>query len=438
MKLHLFDAGSGDGLLIESAGGRRVLVDGGKNQSSWTEHLEPTLARLHADGHALDAVYVSHIDADHIGGVLRLMRNLLAWKVVEAHADRADQVGTPEALRPPEIGGIWHNAFGDLITRNRGRIEQLLTATAPDLLASSVPELMAAGRAMADIAVSIPEALEVSQIADLGPVEIPKNDPAGGKLMMAGDTDPFPVGDLHFTVIGPTRSNLRELRQGWDNWLRDSDNRAKTRAIRAELRDRIESFAAGAAGPDPFDLSDWNGIPDLDGVTVPNTASLMFLVREGDQGPRLLLTGDSHHDLIYDNLADLGLLDDQGAIHVEVLKVPHHGSEHNVSERFVRHVTADHYVFCGNGGHNNPDPSVIDLYFRSRRGEGTERAVTAAGQDPTRPFSFWFSTNSGQISGPVSRANFERVEAQVAALVGSTTGFQAHFNQASTTTLTLP
>ena len=39
--------------------------------------------------------------------------------------------------------------------------------------------------------------------------------------------------------------------------------------------------------------------------------------------------------------------DAAGRIHVDVLKVQHHGATANVDDAFVRAVTADHYVFCG-------------------------------------------------------------------------------------------
>jgi hypothetical protein len=46
---------------------------------------------------------------------------------------------------------------------------------------------------------------------------------------------------------------------------------------------------------------------------------------------------------------------------VDVLKIQHHGSENNLDEQFARTVSADHYVFCGNGSHGNPETDVIDL-----------------------------------------------------------------------------
>ena len=40
----------------------------------------------------------------------------------------------------------------------------------------------------------------------------------------------------------------------------------------------------------------------------------------------------------------LGLLNGKKAIHVDVLKIQHHGSEHNMTEEFAKTVTADNYL----------------------------------------------------------------------------------------------
>ncbi len=57
-----------------------------------------------------------------------------------------------------------------------------------------------------------------------------------------------------------------------------------------------------------------------------------------------------------------------------MLKVPHHGSEHNTSLAFAKAITADKYVFCGNGAHQNPDLDVVKAYINSRIGTASQRS----------------------------------------------------------------
>jgi beta-lactamase superfamily II metal-dependent hydrolase len=96
-------------------------------------------------------------------------------------------------------------------------------------------------------------------------------------------------------------------------------------------------------------------------VTTPNLASLMFLAEE--QGQKILLTGDGHWEDIIKGLEHHQAFDGNDKLHVDVLKVQHHGAEHNIAKGFCERVTADRYVFCGNGEHANPDLDVLDLIF---------------------------------------------------------------------------
>ena len=85
----------------------------------------------------------------------------------------------------------------------------------------------------------------------------------------------------------------------------------------------------------------------------------------------LLLTGDARGDQIVDGLKRAGRLNG-GTFEVDVLKVPHHGSENNIDSNFVETVIARDYVFCGNGSSGNPNIEVIGLMFRRRLAASSE------------------------------------------------------------------
>lgn len=113
------------------------------------------------------------------------------------------------------------------------------------------------------------------------------------------------------------------------------------------------------------------------GVTTPNSASIILLVEEA--GRTLLLSGDAAEDEILDGLTAAGHLTDSQPFWCDVVKVQHHGSEHNLSTRFARSVLAGHYVFSADGAHANPNPSVVRTLVETR-----------AQVDP-RPFTVWFT-----------------------------------------------
>jgi beta-lactamase superfamily II metal-dependent hydrolase len=98
-------------------------------------------------------------------------------------------------------------------------------------------------------------------------------------------------------------------------------------------------------------------------VTPPNLASLTLLVEEASES--ILLTGDARGDQIIDGLQAAGRLTD-ATFAVDVLKVPHHGSENNIDSDFCDTVIARDYVLCGNGEHENPDLRVVEMMARRR------------------------------------------------------------------------
>ena len=81
----------------------------------------------------LDLVYISHIDQDHICGVLKMLDDEAAWRVHEFQINRNSNKGKhakPKAPRPPEnIGKLYHNSFHDQVGENSGEIESMLAAT---------------------------------------------------------------------------------------------------------------------------------------------------------------------------------------------------------------------------------------------------------------------------------------------------------------------
>ena len=299
MKLHIFQSNKGDCILLESSDGKRILCDGGM-ATSMRENVRAHLGKLRKNGHALDFVYVSHVDNDHIAGVLQLLEDELEWRVFDHHKQKTKE---PKVPRPPKIGGIWHNAFRDQVPKKLQDIERLLAAAAPVLFGTGVPELREVGDAMSNIATGVPEALEVSKLADRKLLGIPTNKlpGVGGRpklLMVRPNQKTIPVGSMNLTIVGPTADELRNLRTGWHNWIRDHET--EVQKIRAEMKTRLDALTNGAAAGSPFDLGDWNGIPDFKGVTIPNVASLVFMVEEN--GKRLLLTGDAQQDILVKGL----------------------------------------------------------------------------------------------------------------------------------------
>jgi beta-lactamase superfamily II metal-dependent hydrolase len=397
MKLTVFQAGEGDCLLLESRDGKRMLVDGG-TAGAYRTHAAPALAKLNR----LDLICVSHIDDDHIGGIVALMDDAFLWHVHQVHVDRGDATHrAPRVKRPPEILELWHNGFGEQLGPEAAKIASLLAASAARLDFGTAEDTWEAARYRA-VANSVPQGIELSKRVSPEQLKIPLNAAFGRKLaLVRRGAKPEPLGSVALTVIGPFAEQLATLRKVWRAWLRDPENQDDLAKLRQQMRDDVDSLKTGDVDMFRSGLATQaDAIGKLSEVTAPNLASLMLLARE-DDGKTVLLTGDGHADHIIKGLESSRDLPKNGSIHVDVLKVQHHGARANITDDFCRRVTADNYVFCSDGSNSNPDEPTLNALFRARLVPGG------------RPFKLWFNTRANVVPAGRKRTRLAAVEAQV-------------------------
>lgn len=389
MKLTILPSDKGDCLFLEPSDGTAILIDGGM-KDSFVEHVRPFLAEWQAGQQkTIDLVYVSHIDQDHIQGILRLMDDIVDWRVFDHKTAIGEPWDEPDFARPPGVAGIWHNGFHDLIGENSGSIGSMLAARASELSFSANPAVQTIAAAFQRVASSIPESIKLSARVSPAQLQIPLNNEFGNLLALVSEPpDEVQLGGANsakIRVIGPFEDDLEELRDEWNDWLRNKKNKnnlKNTRKWRDEENERLD-FAAGIG----LDIDDEIG--DRAKVTIANLASLMLSVE--DQGKRLILTGDGHSIEVLDGMDHHGLLNANGNAHVAIMKIPHHGSEFNLDRDFVQRVTADHYVICGNGMHENPDLRILDVLVNSRIGTVEERSDNP---ETGNEFHVWFNCST--------------------------------------------
>jgi beta-lactamase superfamily II metal-dependent hydrolase len=406
MKLTIFQSNKGDCLLLTSNDDRRMLIDGGMRES-YREHVAPALGELQEQGKKLELVYLSHIDQDHIAGVLQLMDDIVAWRVHDFQINNGNPTHKPpRAKRPPEVEKIWHNAFHEVITENTGAIQDMLAATAAVLSGAQEPRLQDIAASHDNLANGVGQAIQLSRRIGDQQLGIPLNPEFGHKLMIRDGQPTITIGTMSIVILGPTQDTLNQLREEWNEWLAHNEQQLKDIQMRASA----DAARLATNEAERLLLSTQLQAEELgrrEKVTAPNLASLMVLVEEA--GKTVLLTGDGHHKDILDGLKQLGKLNGDDAIHLNVLKVQHHGSENNLNESFCKRVTADHYVFCGNGAHANPDLTVV-------------RTIVASRKNDQRNFKLWFNSRSTVADIQANKQHMQNVEDLVVDLAATMNG----------------
>jgi len=311
------------------------LIDGGP-ANVYKPHLKPRLEEIR-EARGLDAdaslpvdfLMVSHIDDDHINGVLELTKELL----------EAKQSQEPLALK---ISGVWHNSFDDIIGNNPKELTASFAAHFGAASLSGDPDpgdLNGLDPDVAKVLSSVDQGFRLRD--DTRGLKLRINPQFGGKLVLAkAKAKKIDMGKgLSFTVVGPMTPEVVALQKAHDDFLKKAAKKGK------------KTEAALAAFTD---------------TSVPNLSSLVVLAEVGKK--TILLTGDARGDKILEGLELVGRLtkDEESTTHVDILKCPHHGSDRNIDPIFFRRIIADHYVFSGNGEHGNPERETLKMLLDER------------------------------------------------------------------------
>ncbi len=312
------------------------LIDGGPAQV-YGPQLKPRLQEIRKmrrlgpdEPLPVDFLMVSHIDDDHINGILELTKELLEAKAAKQQL-------------PLKIKGVWHNTFDDIIGNNPQELTAAVTAQFGAASLNGEPDVDGLDPDVAKVLASVSQGFRLRD--DLRGLKLRINPDFNGGLVLArkkGKAIDMGKG-LKFTVVGPLNDEVVALQKDHDAFLKKKE-KAKEQGTAGLLAAFTDS-------------------------SVANLSSVVVLAEVGKK--RMLLTGDARGDKLLAGLELLGLLkkDGKSTMHVDVFKVPHHGSDRNADPILFRRVTADHYVFSGNGEHGNPERETLQMLFDERGDE---------------------------------------------------------------------
>ncbi|MFW9806320.1 MAG: ComEC/Rec2 family competence protein [Candidatus Thorarchaeota archaeon] len=336
LKLHLVQAEQGDSFILEFAKGTEkccILIDGGPSDI-FEIHLRTKLEAIRNEGGLLDLVVLSHVDGDHITGLLDLFA-----KVEEQRTNQ-----TTETIA---ITKLWHNSFDKTIGSGNDIAARLanLIATAGIL----GPSMSLAGLASS----GIEDGHKLRVLAKK--LKIPINPESPDKpISVDNNPEVIELGELKIRIVGPTDSNLKKLEKKWTDWL--DNNEALVAALDPNVTAMVDR-------------------------SVPNLSSIMFIV-EAD-AKKILFTGDARGDHLEDGLQQLNLLKQGENYHVDVLKVPHHGSDRNATRKFFKTVTADMYIISANNRDNNPDLATLIWIVEAAKEQNRKIEIIVTNETPS-------------------------------------------------------
>jgi beta-lactamase superfamily II metal-dependent hydrolase len=350
--IEMLPAHQGDALWIEYGSQtkpRRILIDGGTPPT--VEVVRERVRALDPQDRRFELLIVTHIDTDHIGGILKLLSDRsvgLTFKDVWFNAwPQIAKIGKEHVLGPAPVPIDTRAVLGPKDGELLNRLLDLSTG-------SVTAGWNRAFGTTNDTAVVRPDAgaLPVATLA----------------------------GGMKLTVLAPSLERLRTLRVEWQQVIRDTK---MSDAVRKRILDAAAA-RRGVLGPGADRLrvaAQRKFVPD----DTPANGSSIVVVAEY-QGKRALLTGDAYAAEIEAGIDRyLDTLNPRPArLKLQVVKLAHHGSKHNTSLPMLAKLDCDRYLVSTSGAiFKHPDDDAI------------ARVITAHGGDVELGFNYDVPTTRG-------------------------------------------
>lgn len=299
-----------------------IVIDGGPSQV-YGKALKPRLKVLEekrpGGPFKIDLMMVSHIDDDHIRGVIDFTEE---WRDAK----------TDHQAWPWPVETLWHNSFERIAGGDAHAVKASILASFGTAIFGNIADRETDDHEVEGVYKVLASVGQGSQLRkDADVIGLERNAGFADLVLPSADRQPVMFGQLALHVVGPLPQQIEALR----------------REFAKELpKGPVASLAA---------YSD---------TSVANLSSIVVLARYS--GKSVLLTGDARGDFILEGLDEQGLLDNNGKLHVDVLKMQHHGSNRNTETGFFKKVTADHYVASANGTYENPDRETFEMLVQAR------------------------------------------------------------------------
>jgi len=289
--VEVLPAQRGDSLWIEYGNAQRccrILIDGGITRTG-RDVLAKRVANLGPRPH-FDLIMITHIDLDHILGVIAMLKELPEDAIVDR---------------------VWFNGWDQMPA---------------DLL---VPQ-------------GVKEGIELSELI------VARHAAAWNKQAIALDADDKPTVQLlplgmTVTVLSPSVEKLLALKAVWTLVVEEFGA-----GQQAEDEGTVEEDLGMAGlvpmGPEELDVVALAESKFKEDDTVPNGSSIAVMLEFA--GKRALMLADAHPRLV---LSGIQSLSPGGRLRVDCVKLSHHGSRNNTHRELIQALQSPLWILSSNG-----------------------------------------------------------------------------------------
>lgn len=338
MRIQCFPALNGDCILVEYIQSHFILIDGGY-VDTYKNYLAPALNAIEDSGGIIDLLIVTHIDQDHISGIIKLFES-------ERH-----QI---------QINNIWYNGY-----RHIQSVAKI--SDNPDTVIHK--NICKENNDEKNSTISAKQGCTLStHIKKSG---INWNSPTQGAVIKAPLTVVLDKCIIH--VLSPNDDRIKDLSLFWKKELIKKGLLLKAHS--SDYWDDAFEFSLSMDKPGfHFHTKKVSSHIDLEKIknteyvadnSATNGSSISFILEV--DGKRVLFLGDSHAETIVDSLIEQ-YGEENKPIWFDAVKLSHHGSYNNNSPELFKLIDSDKWMILTNGqGYNHPDePTLANIIGRDR------------------------------------------------------------------------
>jgi beta-lactamase superfamily II metal-dependent hydrolase len=344
VKLKMYPASNGDAFLISANVPEpvNILIDGGYG-STYKNYISPDLKDLASKGLSLNLVVATHIDADHILGLIEFFKSNGCSnnpKIIPVDNVIHNSVRSLNSLKTNIIRNDDYELLSEVALQGYPCSDSQMEREISAHQGSSLAALLLAGK-------------------------YNWNFSEGNKSISCEN---FPIIKLNdnanLKLIGPTLERLNELK-GW--WLKELrrlgfigdigdtiifDDAFEFLCAKHNLKSNDKNVISQISGSTEYSLHDAY-YPD---TSATNSSSVTFIAEIGSS--KLLFLGDAWSEDIEFQVKKLER--GRNKLIFQAIKISHHGSLRNTSTSLLELIDAPAYFISSNGNrHNHPDIEVL-------------------------------------------------------------------------------
>lgn len=308
LSIQMLPAREGDAIWVrwgEKCSPYQMLIDMGTEDVG--KVLRQKISALPEAQRIFEAIVVTHIDADHIGGLLSFF---------------------VDSEKPPGVSvkDFWFNGYLHLDGRRSSSTLEKLGAVQAERLTNWL----------------------ISQ---------PWNTLLDGGSICRREGEPLKVielaGGMRVTILGPTVQRLKELKPDWEKEIRIATQKKE----QARSASGLEPMGANLSLelPSTQSLKKLAKQKPLQDTRTANGSSIVLLLEYDDK--RILLAGDAFAKDLVEAVTHFS---PHLPLQLAAFKVPHHCSRGNISEQLIATINCQNWLISTDGSrHKHPDDEGI-------------------------------------------------------------------------------